>query len=348
MIILPDNEKLQYSGRVDFADRLCPVFVYPCTWVKIKFTGDICRVIVENKSAYWDNYLGYVIDGVQGKAKLLQSGKHSLEIPVNNHEKEHELMIFKRQDSCHIVKFYGIELQDDAELGQLAPKPERRIEVYGDSVSAGEVAEAVEYAGKPDPVHNGEYSNGWYSYAWMTARKLDAEIHDIAQGGVALLDGTGWFAAPDYIGMENVFDKIQYNPSLGQATHWDFEKYTPHVVIIAIGQNDNNPDDYMANEPDGQKANIWKEHYKKFVGRIRQIYPKAVIILSTTILKHSSNWDKAIEEVRVSLNDEKIYHFMYSNNGAGTPGHIRVQEAEQMSEELSGFISSLGDDIWND
>src|SRR5699024_12424939 len=92
-------------------------------------------------------------------------------------------------------------------------RPRRRIEVYGDSVSAGEVSEAVDYVGKPDPEHNGQYSNSWYSYAWMTAWKLGAEIHDIAQGGIALLDGTGWFNAPDYVGMETAWDKIHYNPT---------------------------------------------------------------------------------------------------------------------------------------
>ena len=45
------------------------------------------------------------------------------------------------------------------------PLPERRIKVYGDSVSAGEVSEAVDYTRKEDPEHNGEYSNSWYSYA---------------------------------------------------------------------------------------------------------------------------------------------------------------------------------------
>lgn len=30
-------------------------------------------------------------------------------------------------------------------------KPIRKIEVYGDSVSAGEVSEAVDFAGKEDP-----------------------------------------------------------------------------------------------------------------------------------------------------------------------------------------------------
>ena len=53
--------------------------------------------------------------------------------------------------------------------------------------------------------------NSWYSYAWIAARKLDAQLHDIAQGGVALLDNTGWYHEPDYIGMEHVWNKMRYD-----------------------------------------------------------------------------------------------------------------------------------------
>lgn len=76
----------------------------------------------------------------------------------------------------------ALELSRGSVLLPPSEKPNRRIEVYGDSVSAGEVSEAVDYVGKEDPEHNGEYSNSWYSYIWMTARKLGAQIHDIAQG----------------------------------------------------------------------------------------------------------------------------------------------------------------------
>ena len=54
----------------------------------------------------------------------------------------------------------------------------------------------MDYTGKTDPEHQGGYSNSWYSYAWMTARMLNAQIHDIAQGGIALMDGQGWFHEP--------------------------------------------------------------------------------------------------------------------------------------------------------
>ena len=253
----------------------------------------------------------------------------------------HELLLFKRQDSCHEITFLGFEIEDNGEVLESPQKSNRRIEVYGDSVSAGEVSEAVEYTGKPDPEHNGQYSNSWYSYAWMTARRLDAEIHDIAQGGIALLDGTGWFHAPDYVGMESAWDKIHYNPVFGKQTDWSFEEYTPQVVIIAIGQNDNHPDDYMKEDYDGEKALHWRSNYEKLLGRIREKYPNAWIICITTLLEHDPAWDRSVEEVCRKIQDEKIRHFMFRRNGKGTPGHLRIPEAEEMAEELSAYIENL-------
>jgi len=44
---------------------------------------------------------------------------------------------------------------------------------------------------------------------------------------------------------------------------------------------------------------------------------------------------------------ERVHHFLYRRNGSGTPGHIRIPEAEEMSEELAFYIRSLGDEIWD-
>ena len=51
----------------------------------------------------------------------------------------HEITIFKRQDACHEMTFLGVELEADGELLELpetARPSARKIEVYGDSVSA--------------------------------------------------------------------------------------------------------------------------------------------------------------------------------------------------------------------
>ena len=348
MKILADHKNLVYSGRIDWSNPLEPVFVFPCTSVKMKFTGDTLKVHVKNRNADWDNYLGVILDGEQSALLLPKEGTAVIDIPVKAAEnQEHEVLIFKRQDSCHEVSFMGFELSDGAEIFVLPPLPERKIEVYGDSVSAGEVSEAVDYMGKEDPQHNGEYSNSWYSYAWMTARKLNAQIHDIAQGGIAMMDRTGWFYEPNAIGMETAWNKIHYNPMFGEATEWDFSGYTPQVVIVAIGQNDNHPDDYMKEDYNSERSVQWRNHYKAFLQKLRAQYPKAKIVCCTTLLCHDESWDKSIGQIIEELQDPDITQYLFERNGKGTPGHLRIPEAEEMAEELSAYIEKLNVEGWD-
>ena len=231
-------------------------------------------------------------------------------------------------------------------LGCILDGVTKKIEVYGDSVSAGEVTEAVDYTGKTDPEHQGGYSNSWYSYAWMTARMLNAQIHDIAQGGIALMDGQGWFHEPEQIGMESAWNKIRFNKTFGELTEWDFNQYTPQVVVVAIGQNDNHPFDYMSEDYMCEKAILWREHYTEFLKKLRQVYPKASVICCTTLLEHDSSWDKAIDDVVVSMGDRKISHCIFKRNGAATPGHLRIPETYEMARELADYIENLGIEEW--
>lgn len=346
--ILPSDPMLSYMGRIDFENPDAPVFVYPCSCVTIRFRGSAIGAVVTNVHSFYENSLGCILDGRQKKIILPDSGTAELMLGENLTEAVHELTLFKRMDACHYYIFEGFVLPEQAQLLPPPPKPGRRMEFYGDSVSAGEVSEAVAFCAQPDPQHNGEYSNSYYSYAWCTARRLNAQIHDIAQGGIALLEGTGYFCDPKLYGMEYMYDKIQYNPFIGPTKDWDFSKYTPHVVVVAIGQNDNHPVDIMQQDIANDKALHWRSHYAAFIRRLRMLYPRATIVLTTTILNHEKNWDLAIDAVQQELADPKIHHFLYSNNGCGTPGHIRIPEAEKMAEELSAFIDSLGESVWEE
>ena len=192
MRINPDNKKIRYSGRIDWRNPKEPIWVYPCTSAEFKFTGKYLKIFLKNKNEYWQNYLGCILDGVQLCYYLDNKKENEIEIRVPENENgEHHVLFFKRQDSCHEMHILGFEIEDGAKLLKLPDAPTKKIEVYGDSVSAGEVTEAVDYTGKTDPEHQGGYSNSWYSYAWMTARMLNAQTHDIAQGGIALMDGQG-------------------------------------------------------------------------------------------------------------------------------------------------------------
>jgi len=342
------DSRLSYSGRIDKRDSERPEFVFPATSLAFCFWGRKASLMVTNISTCQDNYVGAIVDGVQKKWRIEGRGSTCLVILKEQEDREHQVLFFKRQDSCHEMIIESLELSEGSLLLETGKKPSRRIEIYGDSVSAGEVSEAAEYVGKPDPEHKGEYSNSWYSYGWIAARKLGAELHNISQGGIPLLNGNGWVEPPVYPGMEYMWDKIHYHPALGEPAVWDFSCFVPHVVIVAVGQNDSHPDDYMKTDPRGMRAGYWRYRYKCWIQDIRRKYPGAVILLATTILEHSREWDEAIEMVCRELKDNRIRHFLYRRNGCGTPGHIRISEAEEMAEELVDYINHLDIPVWEE
>lgn len=98
----------------------------------------------------------------------------------------------------------------------------------------------------------------------------------------------------------------------------------------------------------GLRAEYWKYKYGELVKNIRKKYPKTLIVLTTTLLEHDKNWDDAIEEVCNQLGDERIMHFLYKRNGCGTPGHLRIPEAEEMANELVDFINGLTVPVWDE
>ena len=64
----------------------------------------------------------------------------------------------------------------------------------------------------------------------------------------------------EQIGMETVWNKVHYNTRLSGMSDWDFSKYIPQVVIVAVGQNDCHPEDYMKEEYCHPQARKWWEH----------------------------------------------------------------------------------------
>ena len=337
-LIRPDDPSLRYTGRIGGSDA-APFFIFPCTSVEMKLIGRKLLVALENHHSYFENRLGVIVNGEQ-HAILLEKGEQILDLSHLLTADVNDVLLFKRQDCCHALTLHGFIVEGP--LLALPPRPARRIEVYGDSVSAGEVSEAEFACAQPDPQgHNGLYSNSYLSYAWQAARLLNAELHDIATGGMALLDGTGYFYGPNYIGLESTWDKVNYYPPFGEPTPWDFTRFTPHVVVVAIGQNDHNPVNIMAEDYDSDASAHWRAEYSRFLGRLREKYPRAHIVCTTTILGHDAAWDRAIDECVKAAEDARIHHFLYTKNGCGTPGHIRGSEAAVMARELADFVESL-------
>lgn len=136
------------------------------------------------------------------------------------------------------------------------------------------------------------------------------------------------------------------NPLLGPVTKWDFEQYTPEVVVVAVGQNDHHPEDFMAENYDGERSVRWRVHYRALLKNLRNTYPEAQIVCITTLMEHDPAWDRAITQVVKEMKDPKITRYLFRRNGSGTPGHLRIHEAEEMAEELSTYILTLDIPKW--
>jgi hypothetical protein len=193
--------------------------------------------------------------------------------------------------------------------------------------------------------HNGAFSNSWYSYSLMTARNLGAEIHNNAQGGIAVLDNTGYFVSGT-VGLESTWDKLRYNAELGPCTPWNFEQWTPHAVIFALGQNDKNPVDFIDSDP--ARREHWKSTYAGILRNIRAKYPRALFVVITTLLNHPAGWDTALDEMVATLADPRIVRLRFTRAGIGTPGHPRIGEEAEMAHELTAFLAGYGKDLWEE
>ena len=340
---------INYGGRVDIKDDGA-YFYFASSYLQVRFTGTEISAVINNSSVWGTLCIGYIIDGRMGKIPLspTNNGKDITYQIANSLEenKEHTLLIYKRHAANH--SFAVKSLSCSGEFLSAPEKPALRLEFYGDSVSAGEVSEAVDFVGRCDPAsHDSSYDNSYLSYTWQTARMLGADIQNVSQGGIAVFDDTGYFHAPKMIGMESVYDKMCYFPEGGEITEWDFSRYTPDAVVFALGQNDKHnglTDVDDIDIYDKATRTKWKEGYKKIVKAVHSHYPaKTKYIFLTTLLMHDPEWDKAIDEVVSELKADGIdaHHFMFRRNGAATPGHPRYPEHTEMAQELSAFIKTI-------
>lgn len=333
-----DNNAFSYMGRIDFTDKLAPVLIYAGSNIRCKFTGTYLNVTIDNISMNEYTSFGVVIDGIQYKSELKnENGAVSYKIVENLPEGEHTLIIFKRQAAAHYFKFIGIET--DGEVMPENKKYDLKLEFYGDSVSAGEVTEAVYYDEHQDPEnHKGIYDNSYFSYTWILARKLNAEFYNNSQGGLALFDKTGYFYDKDLTGLETTYNKLSYVPYAAMGlTEWDFSRYTPDIVVFAIGQNDASPDPKAIF--DKEYAEKWKAKYKEIVLELKERYGNVKFLLVTTVLMHDPRWDEVLDEIKEELGDF-VYRYRYRRNGAATPGHPRITEQTEMGLELEQFIKA--------
>jgi lysophospholipase L1-like esterase len=223
------------------------------------------------------------------------------------------------------LDFVGLKC---AQLLPLPPKPARKIEYIGDSITAGV---GIDVAQTPCDIGNWyDQHNAYMSYGPLTSRALDAQWQLTAVAGIGLTHSCCNMS----IIMPDVFDKILLRDN---KMAWDFRRYQPDVVTICLGQNDGIQD-----------STQFCDAYVQFIGKVRKQYPKTDIICLTSPMANDKlraaqqRYLPAIVK-RVNNNgDKKVYKYFFSrqfHHGCG--GHPDMDEQAQIADELTIYIKQV-------
>ena len=349
--ISPDNPDINYMGRIDFTDKTSPLLIYAGSNLRFRFTGS--KLILSLRNIMLSDCiitLGCIIDGKELRLEIKEYSKEfKMEIPVESNKTEHSAIIFKRNDGTNYLHFNGFYIEENAEILPQPPLPSRKIEAYGDSVCAGSWCELYENIGKLDlEPYRAEYDNAWHGFPMIAARLLNAQIHNNSQGGMAVISGTGWNFAPYFDAFDKTYTRLRNSPLL-ETSEWDFSLYTPHVVILAFGQNDNHKDgcpDFDIKDP--EYRSMWKKKYSDIIKDLMLKYPKAHFIMTLTLMMHDPERETAVDEIVEEMKSERLHRLRFKRSGIAAIGHPRIPEQCEMAVELTEYINSLGEEIWAD
>lgn len=233
---------------------------WPASALTVRFEGTALNALFDSNNPQLA--VAVRVDGEAPRTLVLPTGRRRYALAENLAPGEHTVRIVKRTESfAGTWRAEGFEISEGGRALPV-PAPARRLEVIGDSISAGYGNEAASKEERFSPATE----NADIAYGALAARKLGADYTCIAWSG-------HWMAlAPDR--EKEIPTMYGRTLPLDKASTWDFAAApAPDAVLINLGTNDTHRG---LPEEDG-----WVAGYKAFVERVRAYYPAARIYLAT-------------------------------------------------------------------
>jgi lysophospholipase L1-like esterase len=319
-----DHPFIQYTGRIDFTNPKLPRFWQPGVYIQARFTGTHCEVIL-NDEILWGknhNYLEVIVDGAAIRVQT-KSAHDTIVVANGLSAGVHTLTICKNTEAnIGYLELVGIRCK---QLVKPSPKPVRKIEFIGNSITCGTGSDVSEI-----PCGKGVWQdqhNAYLSYGPTAARALNAQYHLTAVSGIGLMHS----CCNMNIIMPPVFDKISMR---NDTIVWNFNNYQPDAVTICLGQNDGKQD-----------STAFCNNYISFIKKLRAYYPKATIICLSSPMADvllAAFMKKTLMAVVNKMNkdgDRKVAGYFFSKQfHSGCDSHPDLAEHREIANELTAFI----------
>ena len=281
------------------------------------------------------NQFAVVVDGtVSSQVLKVISGTTQYALATGLTAGVHDVVVWRRTEGNQGEnRFLGIDVVG----GQLQAPPaqaDRRIEIYGDSITAGY---GMDGAG-PNCAFTPDTEDHYLTYAALTARELGADLHAVAWSGIGMYRNYNVTGASSDA-MPYVYARTLPSQS---SSVWDFSTWQPHAVIINLGTNDASTN--------GDPGTPYRTAYLDFVRGLRQKYPDTFFVLTIGPMLDGTNLTaikghiQAVIQTRASEGDSKMSYLEFpvqvEADGYGCDWHPSPATNVKMSALLSAELKA--------
>jgi hypothetical protein len=178
--VYADNNLIEYTGRIDFADPLAPRFSYSGVSIRASFNGTSISAILDDDTG--QNYYNVIVDGQVTSVIHITKGKKTYVLAEGLEDTMHEIELFKRTElTFGKTIFYGFTLDNGKVLSSISNQREVFIEYIGNSITCGYGNEGV----------NGDdflptTENHFLTYAAITSRNFNARHMAVSRSGIGI------------------------------------------------------------------------------------------------------------------------------------------------------------------
>jgi len=265
---------VQYFGRWDHTDPQNPSASWGPVGIKARFEGTSVRIKIKDSA---NTFTFSIDDGEQKTLGPISEAEPTLATGLA--DGVHRLSFFRRSEGGYgKTVISGLTLDPGKNVLSPEPRPARKLEVVGDSISAGFGDEGM---GGSTPA----IQNGYMAYGPQLARLLGAEWSIIAHSGQGVYRNLCEALPPTQPHMPDEFMLTQHPAVAGPM--WDFSSWQPDVLIVTLGTNDFA--DYPAGSCAPPSEDAFKSAYQGFLRVARQHYARAEIFALGTFIATSSN-----------------------------------------------------------
>jgi lysophospholipase L1-like esterase len=341
-LFLPDQEDIRYSGRVDMSNLQAPVLMGSASFVELSFSGDSCQVLLQKLNPPGEhNYVSIELDGDDlGRIRLEADTMSLYTLRATSPGAEtHSLKIFKATEAQNgNIAFGGVKSVD---LQPLAPPSPRKIEFIGNSITCG-----MGIAWKEIPCDSGvwyDQHHAYWAYGPRVSRALDADFMLSSVSGIGMY--RNWNSLSPT--MPDVYENMYLDTDESQA--WDFSRFRPDLVSIALGTNDFSLGDGVKERLPFDSAQ-YVSSYIGFVNTVYSKYPDSQLCLLTSPMVTGekgvlfANCLRAVQQHFRQERPEKKKIAIYDFNAIDPHGcgdHPDKEDHAQMAEALLPFYKEL-------